>query len=186
MRIGIMIIVSMTLSSCADSVYNPHLGKAEHIFVAEGSFWGDGGELELSKAGGKSSFFEHSNDPSQPFGIGRRVEIKGGSQDFEFLEESLRLLEIRAFPESRIEKELLGDFAMGFDCKHRVTSHIALFIMWKYPDGEERHAIYDTGCQNSVTKKIRSSYFRYVRELKQGIAADQWFKSVSRYGVDRP
>ncbi len=180
-----MILVLMAVSSCADSVYNPYLGEAEHIFVSEGSIWGGGGELELSKSPGKSSIFEDSSEPDKPFGIGRRAMIKSGSEDFAFVEQSLRLLEIRAFPENQIENEILGDFTMGFDCKHRITDHTAMFVTWKYSDGKERHAFYDTGCQNSVTKKLRSSYFKYVSELKQGIADDEWFKSESRDGVDK-
>ncbi len=185
MRIGTITLASMILSSCADSVYNPYLGQAEHIFVAEGSIWGGGGELELSKFAGKSSVFEDSSESEKVHGLGRRAMIRTGSEDFTLVEDSLRLLEVRAFPESRIEEELLGDFTMGFDCKHSITDHTALFVTWKYPDGEERHAIYDTGCQNSISKRLRSSYFKYMRELKHGIADHQWFESESRYGVDK-
>ncbi|MEO9468772.1 hypothetical protein [Parasphingorhabdus sp.] len=180
-KVVLIPIVVVVLASCVERLENPQTGTAQHIYVGHGSIWGGGIELELSKLIDESSIFEDSEEGSfTPHGAGRRAKLNIGTEEFLYAEKALRSLESRAFSESEIGERLMGSFTMGYDCKDRITDNTVLFVEWKYSNGETRHAFYDTGCKNSVTKQLRKSYFEFANKLRKGVSEDQWFGSMSR------
>ncbi len=70
---------------------------------------------------------------------------------------------------------------MGFDCKYATTDNANLNVIWEYPNGEKRYAIYYLGCQNSLSEKLRVSYFGLVKKLRQNIESNQWVESEERF-----
>lgn len=180
-KVVLTFAVLIALPSCIEPVNNPQAGAAEHISVSHGSIWGGGIELELSRSDEGSSLFEDAPDVSiSPHGYGRRAKLDIGIEDFRKFEKSLQSLEEKAFPESEIEERLNGHWTLGYDCENRITDQTVLFVEWQYSNTKKRHAFYNTGCQNAVTKQLKSSYFELVSELRQKIGNDQWFKSTSR------
>lgn len=180
-KIALSAFVLIALSSCAKSEYNPYMGKAEQIFVAAGSPLGGASEQEWSKNPYMGSLFEGNEGANRRPAMGQRAQIGLSSAEFAAIEESLRLLEIRAFPASELAQQLSGDWTMGFDCKYATTDNANLNVIWEYPDGAKRYAIYYLGCENSLSEKLRVSYFGLVKKLRQNIGLDQWVESEERF-----
>ena len=184
LKFAILFSLFLAATSCAEDEKGSPVGSSEHIFVYFGSIWGNSSEIEISKDGQASSMFEMNGGLDEPLGLGKRANLKTTAKQYEKIEGILKPLERKAIPEEQFNVEN-GDLSLGFGCDNHTTDQTMLHILWSYPNGEERFAMYYTGCHNDFSDALNLALQQISRELRASTSKKDWKKSESTFGIDK-
>tara|TARA_R110001592_G_scaffold200390_1_gene449198 strand:+ start:249 stop:815 length:567 start_codon:yes stop_codon:yes gene_type:complete len=173
----------LLLFSCSRPI-NPDAGDADHIFMAAGSVWDAGYEIELSKDGQNSSIFHDDVELEASIGVGTRAKLNDSEALYQLTESALEPLESRAVLQADFDIES-HDFGMGLGCENQATDATNIYVTWFYKNGIERHASFYAGCENPISAKIEKFVYDLQEKALKSTLDNSWRSSESRFGIDK-